>query len=107
MERSGGEGYSTSIWLNSTYLGSWTGNASDSTGNVSYSLPTLISGQLYFINIMIDQTGFEETDVMGSDSMKAPRGILSYSLTGDEQSAISRRLTICMARVMKTKLEDY
>lgn len=93
MEHSGGEAYSASIWLNSTYLGSWTGTPSDPSANVSYALPSLKSSTAYVINVLIDQTGFEESQEQGADLMKAPHGILSYSLTGSDPSAVSWKLT--------------
>lgn len=93
IEHSGGEGYSASVWLDSSYLGSWTGSSSDSSANVSYPLPSLTSGKAYVINVLIDQTGFEESQEQGADDMKAPHGILSYSLTGSDQSAVSWKLT--------------
>jgi beta-galactosidase len=93
MELAGGEGFSASIWLNSTFVGSYVGNASASTANVSYSLPAVSSGSPCVLNVLIDQTGFEESQEQGADNMKAPRGILSYNITGLDQSAVSWKLT--------------
>ena len=45
------------------------------------------------MNVLIDQTGFEENQEIGSDNMKSPRGILSYSISGLAQSAILWKLT--------------
>lgn len=89
----GGEGFSASIWLNSTFIGSYVGNATDQSTVVSYSIPTLTAGTSYVLNVLIDQTGFEESQTQGADLMKAPRGILSYDLNGNSQSDVSWKLT--------------
>jgi hypothetical protein len=93
IQPAGGEGFSASVWLNSSFVGSFTGEASAPNVTVSYSLPSTISGSSYVLNVLIDQTGFEEIDVEGSDDMKAPRGILAYNISGLAQSAVSWKLT--------------
>jgi hypothetical protein len=93
MELAGGEGFSASIWLNSTFVGSYTGVAASSTANVSYTLPSITSGSSYVLTVLIDQTGFEESQEQGADNMKAPRGILAYNITGVVPSAVSWKLT--------------
>lgn len=93
MELAGGEAFSASIWLNSTFVGSYTGIAAASTANVSYALPSITAGNSYVLNVLIDQTGFEESQEQGADNMKAPRGILSYDINGLAQSAVSWKLT--------------
>ena len=37
--------------------------------------------------------GFDENGAVGSDSMKAPRGILDYALAGRAQADVAWRLT--------------
>ena len=93
MGLAGGEGFSASIWLNSTFLGSYTGVAASSTANVSYALPSITKGSSYVLNVLIDQTGFEESQEQGADNMKAPRGILSYNIGGVASSAVLWKLT--------------
>lgn len=96
MEHAGGETYSASIWLNATFLGSFVGKTKTSSTNVSYPLPKLTSGRSYVLNVLIDQTGLEEAqsrEPEGADIMKAPRGILSYNVSGLDQSHISWKLT--------------
>jgi Beta-galactosidase jelly roll domain/Beta-galactosidase, domain 3 len=93
MELAGGEGFSASIWLNSTFIGSYAGNAADQLATISYPTPTLTVGISYVLNVLIDQTGFEESQTQGADLMKAPRGILSYDINGHSQSDVSWKLT--------------
>ncbi|KAK3620175.1 hypothetical protein LTR56_023569 [Elasticomyces elasticus] len=89
----GGEAFSSSVWLNSTFIGSYNGVADASSANVSYGLPSLTTGDSYVVNVIIDQTGFEESQTQGADIMKAPRGILSYNVSGYAPSAVSWKLT--------------
>ena len=89
----GGEGFSASVWLNSTFVGSYTGVAASSTANVSYALPSINVGSTYVLTILIDQTGFEESQEQGADNMKAPRGVLSYDMSGLTSSEVFWKLT--------------
>jgi beta-galactosidase len=93
IQLAGGEGFSASIWLNSSFVGSYAGQPSVSDTNISYPLPSTESGSPYVLNVLIDQTGFEEINSEGSDSMKAPRGILGYNIDGLAQLAVSWKLT--------------
>ena len=93
MGLAGGEAFSASIWLGSTFIGSYTGNAGDQSTTVSYSIPSLTAGTSYVLNVLVDQTGFEESQSQGADLMKAPRGILSYDINGHSQSDVSWKLT--------------
>jgi beta-galactosidase len=93
VELAGGEGFSASIWLNSSFIGSYAGNAADQSTTISYSIPTLTAGTSYVLNVLIDQTGFEESQTQGADFMKEPRGILSYDINGHAQTDVSWKLT--------------
>ena len=93
MGLAGGEAFSASIWIGSAYVGSYTGNSGLQSTSVSYSLSGLTSGSSYVLTVLIDQTGFEESQTQGADFMKAPRGILSYSINGHSQSDVTWKLT--------------
>lgn len=98
MTTQGGANYGDSVWLNSTYIGSFIGSPSaDSSRNgtfkSTYSLPSLTPGSKYIFTIIVQNSGFEEEPAVGINSMKQPRGILDYELGGREQSAISWKLT--------------
>lgn len=88
-----GMAYGQSIWLNETYIGSWTGVNLDDNSNVTYNLPGLAEGKAYVFTILLDHMGLEENWVVGQDLMKTPRGILNYALSNREQSAITWKLT--------------
>lgn len=53
----------------------------------------MTAGSSYVLTVLIDQTGFEESQEQGADNMKAPRGILSYNIGAVDSSAVSWKLT--------------
>lgn len=89
----GGTAYASSVWINSTYLGSWAGNDVLEASNNTYTLPKLQAGEQYVITVLVDNTGLEENWAPGEDQMKYPRGILNYNLNGGSQSQITWKLT--------------
>jgi Beta-galactosidase jelly roll domain/Beta-galactosidase, domain 3 len=93
VDASGGDGFGSSVWLDDTYLGSWTGGSDDESYASNYTLPTLEAGSNYNITVLIDNTGLDEDGTVGSDGMKTPRGILDYELSGHSQSDVSWKLT--------------
>lgn len=93
VETQGGSGFGSSVWLNSTYIGSWPGVDKYSSHNDSYTLPNLKAGQSYVITVVVDNNGLDENWTVGSDGAKDPRGILDYKLSNRDQSAISWKLT--------------
>ncbi|KAJ5167175.1 beta-galactosidase A [Penicillium canariense] len=93
VQTQGGTAYGHSVWINETYVGSWAGISVGSKYNATYTLPTLQSGKTYVITVVVDNMGLDEDWTVGSELMKDPRGILQYSLPGQEASAISWKLT--------------
>lgn len=89
----GGNAFGSSVWLNQTYLGSWTGSYADSSYESTYTLPTLLANHNYVFTILVDNTGLDLDFYIGGDGPKNPRGILDYNLTGGDNSAISWKLT--------------
>jgi hypothetical protein len=89
----GGTAYGTTVFLNSTYIGSWPGNAAQLAQNSSFNLPHLAPGKTYIFTILVDNNGLDENWTVGADDAKSPRGILGYSLSSREQSAIEWKLT--------------
>lgn len=89
----GGSAYGTSAWLNSTYIGSWPGIDASIAHNSTYTLPNLVAGKSYVFTIIVDNSGLDENWIVGPDDMKSPRGILDYSLSGRNQSAITWKVT--------------
>jgi hypothetical protein len=88
----GGLAYGHSVWLHDTYLGSWTGTGSISAATGNYSIPNLTAGETYVLTVVIDNLGLDENWTIGTETMKNPRGILSYSFSGGAPS-ISWKLT--------------
>lgn len=89
----GGTAYGSSAWLNSSYLGSWSGSNVLAQHNTSYALPILVPNEHYTFTIVVDNNGYNHNWVVGAEDMKSPRGILNYTLSGREQSAITWKLT--------------
>jgi hypothetical protein len=89
----GGSAYGSSVWLNSTYIGSWPGIDASSSHNDTYTLPNLVAGKTYVITVIVDNNGLDENWTVGPDQMKDPRGILNYSLSGHTQSDVTWKLT--------------
>ena len=76
----GGKAFGYSLWLNSTFLGSWGGIDKDAANNATYTLPVLTAGARYVITLVLDNMGLDENWIVGPDEMKRPRGILAYAL---------------------------
>ena len=93
LHTQGGSAFGTSIWLNTSSIGAWTGSPTDADNTGSYTFPQLDAGKPYVLTVIVDQNGFEENGAVGSDSMKAPRGILDYELDGHNATDIAWKLT--------------
>ncbi|KAK5329783.1 hypothetical protein LTR93_001371 [Exophiala xenobiotica] len=89
----GGTAYGHSVWLNQTFIGSWSGVSTENNTNVTYNLPQVQAGKPYVLTVLIDHMGYDENGAVGSDEMKTPRGILDYNLSGRDKSAITWKLT--------------
>lgn len=91
---SGGNAFSHSVWMNSTYLGSWVGSPAESIHNQTFifaSAPKPNSN--YVITVLIDHMGLTQNTYIGAEGVKEPRGILDYSLLGHAQSDITWKMT--------------
>lgn len=85
----GGQAFGSSVWLGSTFLGSWVGETDIYNGTVTLDLPEdLEEGKGYVFTVVIDHMGLNGNYVVGEDTLKAPRGILDYQLAGHEASDI-------------------
>lgn len=89
----GGWAYGHSLWLDQTFVGSWAGVSTENNTNATYALSSLQVGSAHTITVLIDHMGMEESGTVGADKMKTPRGILDYSLSGYDKSAITWKLT--------------
>lgn len=95
LETQGGSGFGHSVWINSTYLGSFNGAGVPGGFNQTLTVPsgTLSRGQEYVITVVIDHMGEETNWTPGYDMMKTPRGILDYALTGHAETDITWKVT--------------
>lgn len=86
----GGTAFGYSVWLDSTFVGSWVGDARHNQYEGTFNFPTrLAKGSNHFITILQDHMGYEEDWTVGNDDFKAPRGILSYSFPGSTSTTVS------------------
>lgn len=95
LSTQGGSGFGHSVWINSTYLGSFNGAGVPSGYNQTLGIPsgTLARGKHYVITVVIDHMGEETNWTPGYDTMKTPRGILDYALDGHRQSDVAWKVT--------------
>ncbi|GAB1735934.1 hypothetical protein NU219Hw_g5268t1 [Hortaea werneckii] len=89
----GGSAFGHSVWVNSTFVGSFDGADLYSTWNATYDLPTLSAGSPYVITVLIDNMGLNEDWTVGTDDMKNPRGVLDYRLDGHSKDDVTWKLT--------------
>lgn len=94
VQTQGGSAFGSSVWFNSTYLGSFQGYDAAASGSATYALPDdLTAGEEYVLTVVVDETGLDENYDAGADQMKQPRGILDYSLAGHDAADVSWKLT--------------
>jgi hypothetical protein len=92
LSTQGGSAFGSSAWLGATFLGSWRGYDAALSGNATFSLPNLVAGKTYTITIVVDNQGLDENWTIGTETMKNPRGILDYKISGRDASAVSWKL---------------
>lgn len=84
----GGQAYGYSVFLNSTSVYQYPGYSTSQNHNTTISLSGLAANQNYIVTILIDHMGLTENFNPGNDTMREPRGLLSYNLTGPSNSKI-------------------
>lgn len=85
----GGAAFAYSIWLNSTFVGSWEGDALHSDHNSVWSFTSkLTKGSKYVLTILQDHMGYEQDWTAASDEFKTPRGIINYSFIGSKVTKV-------------------
>lgn len=89
----GGTAYGVSTYLNGTFLASFPGRSTVSEQNQTLSLPSLVTDEPYFLTIVLDTMGLDEDFTVGTDTNKNPRGILNYTLSSRDPTAITWKLT--------------
>jgi hypothetical protein len=93
LELSGGSAFSFSAWLDSTFLGSFTGLDAASMGNKTFTFPKKLNREgKHVITVVTDHHGLNEDGVAGMDEFKIPRGILNYHLISSASTKFSWRM---------------
>ncbi|KAF4619802.1 hypothetical protein D9613_005465 [Agrocybe pediades] len=86
----GGSAFGYSVWLDSTFIGSWVGDPAVSEFEGTFSFPKSLSkGTNHVITILQDHMGYEEDWASASDDFKTPRGIMSYSFIGSPLTVVN------------------
>ncbi|KAK6813900.1 hypothetical protein RU639_010546 [Aspergillus parasiticus] len=95
LSTQGGYAYGHSVWLNSTYLGSWQGNPAIQNYNQTLRFPqSLQEDDHYVLTILMDNLGLDLNFELNTNTMKSPRGLLDYDLSGhDSKSDVSWKIT--------------
>jgi hypothetical protein len=95
----GGRAFGSSVWINSTFVGSWVGEPNvlvfpEPNGTVTLDLPSKLErGTDYIFTIVLDHMGLNGNYVIGEDNLKSPRGILEYELSGHDAGDIRWKIT--------------
>ncbi|KAF8974695.1 glycoside hydrolase superfamily [Flammula alnicola] len=86
----GGSAFAYSVWLDSTFIGSWEGDAVHSSYEGTFNFhQALAKGSSHIITILQDHMGYEEDWTAASDDFKIPRGIMGYSFVGSPSTTVS------------------
>lgn len=93
LSTQGGSAFGSSVWIGDQYLGSWRGYDAARNGNSTFTLPNLTKGKTYTITVVVDNQGLDQNWTIGTETMKNPRGILDYKLSGHGQSDVQWKLT--------------
>jgi Beta-galactosidase jelly roll domain/Beta-galactosidase, domain 3 len=88
----GGTATGHMVFLNDTFLGSYTGTSSSGGTNQTFTLSNLQPGSTYVLTIYVDNTGLDET-AAGGEGSKNPRGILDYGISGHSQTDVTWKIT--------------
>ncbi|KAG6901882.1 hypothetical protein C0995_007006 [Termitomyces sp. Mi166 len=80
----GGSAFGFSVWLDSTFIGSWEGDAAYSEYTGTFQFPSFLEeGSAHVLTILQDHMGYEEDWWAAGDDFKIPRGILNYTFFGE------------------------
>ncbi|KAI1503315.1 glycoside hydrolase superfamily [Biscogniauxia marginata] len=90
----GGSGFAASIWLDEALLSSYYGDGISEYNQEKYNVSSLEAGSAHIFTIVVDQMGHNELGI-GTDEMKAPRGIVGWRLETSKatNTPISWKLT--------------
>lgn len=85
LSTTGGAGFGHSVWVSETFVGSYVGVGPAKSANQTHTFPPSLKlerGKTYVITVLIDHMGQETSWTPGYDTMKTPRGIIDYALSG-------------------------
>lgn len=86
LSTQGGYAYGYSVWLNSSNIYQYPGISTSQNDNVTLQLTDLTASTDYVVTLVVDHLGLTENFNPGNDTMREPRGLLSYNLTSSTSS---------------------
>ncbi|KAK3987412.1 glycoside hydrolase superfamily [Cladorrhinum sp. PSN332] len=89
----GGAATACSVWLDDSHQVSWPGDSGTSAIGSQFSISALQPGSEHVLTVLVDNMGLLENMVVGSDSMKSPRGIMQYGFSDSAGNAIANEIT--------------
>ena len=84
----GGYAYGYSVFLNSTSIYQYPGVSTSQNDNITLPLSNLAPSTDYVVTLVIDHLGLTENFNPGNDTMREPRGLLSYTLTDSSSQSV-------------------
>jgi len=86
---SGGLAFAYSMWLDNSFIGSWTGDGPHDMYSQTLNFPpTLRVGSQHVLTILLDHMGIEQNWAGASDWFRIPRGVLNYSFEGSPDTKV-------------------
>jgi len=86
---SGGLAFAYSMWLDNSFIGSWTGDGPHDMYSQMLDFPSALRvGSQHVLTILLDHMGIEQNWAGASDWFRIPRGVLNYSFEGSPDTKV-------------------
>jgi len=86
---SGGLAFAYSMWLDNSFIGSWTGDGPHDMYSQTLDFPSALRvGSQHVLTILLDHMGIEQNWAGASDWFRIPRGVLNYSFEGSPDTKV-------------------
>lgn len=90
----GGSAYGASVWLDSTFLGSYRGSKTADFASSTFTLPTTLAANgTHTLTVIVDNQGLDENWTVGDETSKNPRGIMDFTLDGHQKSDVKWKIS--------------
>lgn len=90
----GGTAYGASVWLDSTFLGSYRGAKGVDFANSTFTLASALTpNTTHVLTVLVDNQGLDEDWTVGDETSKNPRGIMDFDLDGHAKHDVAWKIT--------------